>query len=497
MNKIIFLTSVLLLTLLLKLQAQEVDTLKPAVVLSLDDVIDLAKRQSPSYYRATNTKLFRYWQWRNYKSNYMPQLVLEGVLPNYEKAYNPILQPDGSIIPRLQHYANSYVNLSLEQNVGATGGNFFATSSLNRVDNFNDGRAINYNSRPFLIGYRQPLLRFNQLSWDRRIEPLRFEESKREYLEDLEEIAVIATDRFFTLLLEQINLEIALKNQANNDTIYKIAQGRYNLGKIAEDELLQLELTSMNSDQAVSQARLNLETSTLRLKIFIGLTDNQPIQLVRPDSIPTFDVDENKATSEANKNRQAVIGYKRRLLEAERDVAKAKGDNGLNADVIATYGTTGVSLAQVGDSYSNTVPQQTLQVGFNIPIMDWGRSRSRRKIAMANYDVEKNVVAQEILNFEQEIYTQVRNYRMLKDQLKITRKSDEVAQKRYDISKNRYLIGKIDITNLNIALQEKDKAKRDYVASLRSFWMAHYNLRQLTLYDFETDQVIKSGEPEN
>jgi outer membrane protein TolC len=345
-----------------------------------------------------------------------------------------------------------------------------------------------------MLGYQQPLFQFNELQWDRRIEPLRFEESKRQYLEDLEEIAVTATDRFFTLLLEQINLEIALKNQANNDTIYKIAQGRYNLGKIAEDELLQLELTSMNSDQAVSQARLNLETSTLQLKIYIGLTDNQPIQLVRPDSIPTFEVDENKAITEANKNRWAVIAFKRRLLEAERDVAKARGDNGLNVDINATYGTTGVSLAQVGDSYANTVPQQTLQVQFNIPIMDWGRSRSRRKVAMANYDVEKNIVAQDVLNFEQQIYTQVRNYRMLKDQLKITRKSDEVAQKRYDISKNRYLIGKIDITNLNIALQEKDKAKRDYVASLRSFWLAHYNLRQLTLYDFESGQAILSNE---
>jgi outer membrane protein TolC len=497
MNKSSLLISVLLLTFFFKVQAQEVDTLKPAVVLSLEDVIELAKQQSPSYYQAANSKELRYWQWRNYKSDYLPQLFLFGTLPNYEKAYNAIPQPDGSYDVRLQHYANSNLALSLQQNVGATGGRFFATSRLNRIDNFNNGRTINYNSRPFLLGYQQPLFQFNELQWARRIEPLRFEESKRQYLEDLEEIALTATDRFFTLLLEQMNLEIALKNQANNDTIYKIAQGRYNLGKIAEDELLQLELTSMNSDQAVSQARLNLETSTLQLKIYIGLTDNQPIQLVRPDSIPTFEVDENKAITEANKNRWAVIAFKRRLLEAERDVAKARGDNGLNVDINATYGTTGVSRAQVGDSYANTVPQQTLQVQFNIPIMDWGRSRSRRKVAMANYDVEKNIVAQDVLNFEQQIYTQVRNYRMLKDQLKITRKSDEVAQKRYDISKNRYLIGKIDITNLNIALQEKDKAKRDYIASLKSFWVAHYNLRQLTLYDFETNQPIVADENSN
>ena len=61
------------------------------------------------------------------------------------------------------------------------------------------------------------------------------------------------------VVLAQISLEIAQKNLANNDTIYKIGQGRYNLGRIAENELLDLELNVMNSRQQVAQALVDLE----------------------------------------------------------------------------------------------------------------------------------------------------------------------------------------------------------------------------------------------
>jgi outer membrane protein TolC len=94
------------------------------------------------------------------------------------------------------------------------------------------------------------------------------------------------------------------------------------------------------------------------------------------------------------------------------------------------------------------------------------------------------------VNFEQEIITQVRQFDVLLSQIEITRKSDEVAQERYLVSQNRYLIGKIDITNLNIALTEKDTAKRSYVGALRSFWTSYYDLRRLTLYDFSNRRLL-------
>ncbi len=104
------------------------------------------------------------------------------------------------------------------------------------------------------------------------------------------------------------------------------------------------------------------------------------------------------------------------------------------------------------------------------------------------------MIAQDEITFEQQIITQVRQFEKLRLQIEITKKSDEVAQHRYNVAQNRYLIGKIDITNLNIALTEKDTAKRGYIDALKSFWTAYYDLRRLTLFDFAGKRVLYVGE---
>jgi outer membrane protein TolC len=59
------------------------------------------------------------------------------------------------------------------------------------------------------------------------------------------------------------------------------------------------------------------------------------------------------------------------------------------------------------------------------------------------------------------------------------------------VARNRYLIGRIDITNLLIAQNERDSARRSYIQALRNYWLGVYNLRRLTLYDFETQSRIR------
>jgi outer membrane protein TolC len=122
--------------------------------------------------------------------------------------------------------------------------------------------------------------------------------------------------------------------------------------------------------------------------------------------------------------------------------------------------------------------------------MDWGRNRSRMQTAIANKKLNDYVIAQDEVNFEQEIITQVRQFEMLRLQIEITKKSDQVAAERYNVAQNRYLIGKIDITNLNIALTEKDAAKQSYIQALKAFWTAYYDLRRLTLYDFANRNLL-------
>ncbi len=466
---------------------QEIKT--PNTTYSLEEIISMARNRSIWALQAEVRRENRYWQYRVYRSNYNPQLSLNGTFPAYQRQFDPVRQPDGNYDYKEVNFNNSDLNLFLSQSISATGTEFFVNSSLRRFDNFSLEDKL-YSGEPVSFGLRQPLFSFNELRWDKKIEPLRYEESKREYIESLENISIIATSRFFDLMLAQINLQIANLNLANNDTIYKIGEGRYNLGKIAENELLDLELNVMTSRQQVAQAQLDLETSSLRLRTFVGLAASEGITLLLPEEIPEFEVDENRAIEMARNNRADALGFNRRILEAERDVAQARGNTGLNADLFASFGISGRSDESLPDLYTNTVDQQSLRIGFEIPIVDWGRQKSRVKTAEANRTLEEYTVQLDEMNFSEEIFTLVKQFKMLRDQVVISERADFIADKRYNIAKNRYLIGKISITDLNLALRDKDDAKRAYVSSLREFWTAYYNLRYLTLYDFQNKILL-------
>jgi outer membrane protein TolC len=112
-------------------------------------------------------------------------------------------------------------------------------------------------------------------------------------------------------------------------------------------------------------------------------------------------------------------------------------------------------------------------------------------MAEANLDLTANNIRQDEQEFEQEIYLHILNWSNQRDFLITAEKAKTVAQRRYDISQKRYILGKITITDLNIALQEKDSAVLQYLNSLQKFWEDYYTLRQLTLYDFINDKKIE------
>ena len=78
------------------------------------------------------------------------------------------------------------------------------------------------------------------------------------------------------------------------------------------------------------------------------------------------------------------------------------------------------------------------------------------------------------------------------EQVGIAAKSDTVAQKMYEVTKQRFLIGKIAVLELNNADTKKDQNKRAYVQSLQNYWNYFYNLRNLTLYDFVNKRPLET-----
>lgn len=458
------------------------------VVLTLDEVVSMAKSRSIDSRQAATVRETRYWEWRTYKSNYQPQLSLQGILPGYSKTFAEVLQPNGSVDFRAVRNNNSSLNLSFSQRIAETGGTVFGTTQMQRFDDY-DRNSVLYNGVPYALGYSQPLFQFNKLKWDRQVEGLKYEESKSAFTESMEKIAMNASEYFFDLLLAQVNLEIAETNLANTDNILKVAGMKLELGRITRNEILQLKLEQVKAQKAVGIAKRDMEIATLNLRSYTGISGTGKIALKAPGTAIAIKVPADKVLAEAYANRSDAIAFGRRIAEARRDVAKARGENGLNATLTARLGFS-KSSTKMMQVYHSPQNQQLLQLELDIPIMDWGRSKSRTRTAEASQKFTEYAVEQDKQNFTQEIITQVTLFDMMQNQLVLAADADRIASEKYQIARDRYLLGNLSITDLSIAFQEKDQAKRDYIYALRDLWGAFYQLRFLSLYDFEKSQKI-------
>ena len=475
--------------------AQVNDTVR----LTLDDVVMLAQSDAPDALLAETRWEGSYWTYQTFVADFKPQIVFNAnTLPTFNRFIESITQPTGEQTFRPRAFMENDVNINIQQDFAPTGATFFLGTGLNRLDVFETQgifRSTSYLSTPVNFGFSQPLFQFNSMKWRKLIEPLRYEESEKAYSEEMEAVANQSSVLFFDLLISQLDAVAAQRDKTNADTLLILSRGRYEVGNIAETDLLQIELNSMQAEARLAEAQLNMQTNAERLRDFLGIQRNIKFDLVPPYELPEVVISPEVALQYALKNRSSVVEFQRRLKEAEREVARAKGETGITANLIGSFGLTQTG-PEIGDAYRDLLDQERVTLSFSVPIADWGKSRARRAVALSQLELEQRQVGQEQENFRRLVLLRAQQFDLVRRNVEIADKSFVAAQKRYDISYQRYLIGKIPVTDLNLALSDRENARRAYLQSVRDFWTALFELRGLTLYDFIEQRELLRANPE-
>ncbi len=469
----------------------QTDTIKYA--LTLEDVVDMAITQSSAVKYVQNTNVNYYWRYRNYKTQFRPQLVFSSDLPNYRHTTQPVTQPDGSIEFKQVSNLSASATLSLNQSIPFLGTYIYAGTSAYGIRNLNLS-STSFSGSPFVIGFSQALFGYNWMKWYKKTEPMVYDEAQKRFVEEIEQISLNATYRFFNFLSVQTNYNLAENNLKNSLDNLKISQTKQQLGQISENDYSRIELSVLNAEKALNQARMELKNADFELRTYIGFKQDEPLELVIPLKMTLFNINPEIALAKAKENRKETTYYQRRLINADRELAEAKSNTGVKATLTGSFGlsNSGETLPSV---YDNPQKDRTLRVALNVPILDWGRSASSVKLAETSRDLTIFDVNKDIDEFNREIVVQVEQFGLLKDQLKTASEADRVAGNGYLIALRKFQNGELSITDLNIALQERDKAKRDYIFSIRSYWVAYYQLRIFTLFDFERNSNITYGNP--
>jgi len=460
------------------------DTLK----LTFDQVIKYSEEQSPNALIAQHRFRASYWQYRTFVAQYRPSLTLSGTTPYYSTEYNRVWNSETQqFVYVSKNLMQNIGQLSLSQNIGPTGGQISLNSSLTLENDLEEttlaGGSRNYITAPLSIRLDQPLFRYNSLKWQRKIEPMKYNAAKKAFLDGIENVHQQAVSYFFSLATAQINREIAAMNYSNADTLWEMAQGRYKLGTIAEDELLQMQLSWLNAETARKEAEMNYRDREIRLRSFLGFNENVRLKLILPTQIPELKVNMKEVLDLAHANNPEMITQQISLLTAQSNVAQAKAEKGLNANLTASYGLRDQD-PMFDLAYKQSNQQQSIRVGMTVPILDWGWGRGRYKMAQSSLQLAEVQYNQAMADFEQNLMLDVEQFNLQSEQVAIAAKSDTVAMKRYEVTKQRFYIGRISVLELNDADSRKDQNRRAYVSALQNYWSYFYNMRRLALYDF-------------
>lgn len=453
------------------------------LTLTLDDAIAMARVQSVDAAVALDELKTAYWQWRSYRAERLPEVTLTATLPSYNDRYTSYMNSDGEYSFVRTHNLDVQAELSVSQNIPLTGGSVSLSTSLDYMRQFEDGGSNRFLSIPVALTLQQPIFGVNTFKWDSRIEPVRFQEAKAAFLSATEDVALTTVNYFFTLVMSHENVAIAGQNLDNANKLYAVALEKRKMGQISENDLRQMELNVLDAQSDLTECRSTLKSDMFTLRSFLDLGEDVEIVPVVPETIPAAHITYADALERALANNKFAKNICRRQLEADYEVAKAKGDL-RQIKLYAQAGFTGTDH-RFEDAYSSLRGNQLIEVGLSIPLVDWGKRRGKVKVAESNRRVMESRLRQESLDFNQQLFVLVERFGNQQQQLSIAVRADEIARQRYNTNFETFMIGKISTLDLNDSQTKKDESKRQYINELYKFWNYWYRIRSLTLYDYE------------
>lgn len=461
-----------------------------AIKLDLSRSIEIATDSSLQAFRAKNLYMANYWEYRSFKAGRLPSLSLRTTPIQYRHDFTQRYDPENNIdVYRQQQSLYTYGNLSISQNFDLTGGTFFIDSELGYMRNFGANTYSEFNTVPIRIGYSQALFGFNNFRWEKKIEPLKYEKAKKQFLYSMQEISEDVISYFFSLAMTQMEYDMAKENVSSSDTLYRIGEERHKIASISQSDLLTLKLDVVNAQNSLKNAEMNLKRSMFSFVSFLNMDKETAVTLELPERPKEINISPDIALQYARENNPDFMGYKQEMLEAEREVDRTKKSSNFEASISASVGFNQVADNFAG-AYKKPLQQDVVSIGLTIPLMDWGVRKGRANMARNNLNVTKISIQQKELSLEQDVIMTVSDFNIRQNLISSAEEALKLATMAYNVTKERFIIGKTDLNSLILSLDRQKNAHRNYISTLRDYWLSYYKLRKLTLFDFLGQEIL-------
>ena len=478
-------------------------------VLELQDAIDIALEKS---YNMKSLRLSLIQSEKSYqaaKYRFRTQVDLDLSVPSWSERISAVEVPNS--IPVYNRFGTMRMSgeIDIRQPL-PTDGFLSLRSQLYQTNEMTDlaGSGSEIKGKTFFssfgLVFNQPLFTYNRLRTGLKQTELNYERTSKQLTRSKLGLIYNITQSFFALYRQTRTLEINKETLYQKKEVYDLAKLKYEAGLIAEVEALQMEVdyATAQADFLVAEAGLERQHDQFKLDLGLKPTDNVTVDA---------DIDFNKIEVNLGKALKEGIARRSEIREQEIDIELQRmsllaidARSEISANLRAFYDLTGISDPSLAyntgsmdlfdssfDDLKRRPRNRGVTLTFNIPIWDWGVNKAEMASAKAGLKRTEMFMDEQLKIVKNSIRDVVRRIKETEQRIDVLEKSQNVAQRSYDITLERFNNGEISSQDLALDNNRLSSAKLSYLGAFINYKLAVADLKQKTYWDFEKNRAIE------
>lgn len=469
--------------------------------LTLEESIEVAKGKSLKMLKLAQNLKYAEFSLQAVNRSLKTQVDLALTLPNYSKDVREKNDDPGNYysVEQIRYSAN----LSIVQPLPTDGRIYIENSILSLDDKQYKSRLSDTRTN---IGLVQPLDAFygynNVRSTLKRAKLAHEQSSKSLKREELNLIYDVSRS-YYNLLSLQESAAIALLDLERQTDAQEIAKNKFAAGLIREVDALQMEVDLAEAQNNYDIALLNTSSAVNSFKELLGLDLNDNIGVKKSLDYDKVIIDPELAVKYALENRLEIREKEIQYELQELSIKKQRAEGMVKASINANYGNLGLAQSSeprrgifpsIGDAYSNYSDRPAnFSFGFTlkVPILDWGENRSRVRAEKAQLQEIEYSREETRRGIETEVTNLVASINSNLKRLQLLEKNVTVAEKSFDITRQRYTDGDIDSQALALERNRLNNAYTSRLSAYINYQLSLADLMRKTFFDFQKQELIQ------
>jgi len=469
--------------------------------LDLEKSIEIANAKSFSMLRLVQDFKIAEYNLKSATSKFKTHIDLNFVSPEYTETIRQFEDSTGiSFYPVKQ--LNYQSNLMINQPLPTDGNVYIRTGLANYDDYFSANRSTYLSTR---FGFTQPIDAFygyNSIKSSLKQAELAYERSSKQLNREKLNLVYEVSSAFYNLLSVQKGEEIARLDLERQTAAYDMAKNKYDAGLIREVDALQMEVDLAEAQNSYDLALVNQSSAMNAFKELIGIQLNDSVVISSQFKYDVVIIDTEKAVKLALENRLEIREQEIQIELNKMSVKQQKSEGMIQGNINAYYEKVGVSTQNINTNFKTTLNNsyndflsrpQNFGVGFTvtIPILDWGENKALVRAAQAR--LKQNVLRKEEVQryIEREVRNLVANLNSSLKRLQLLEKNVKVAEKSFDITRQRFSDGDIDSQALALERNRLNNAYNSHLRAYINYQLMLADIMRKTFYDFQKNEVIK------